>query len=519
MPDPAFQKYLVAMAEANTPDLQYRLIDAVSVITTAPDEKAILGWRTATRRPAQEAFDLALNQGESLIFDFGEHIVGFPEFHFSVASGIMDAPLRVRFVFGETEAEVSIPFDPYSGKLCRSWLQDEVINIDVLPHMLKLVRRYAFRFVKIEVTAMTKWITLRVGSVRCNTITSAGELKRPLHTDAPSELAAIDAVAIRTLKNCMQTVLEDGPKRDRRLWIGDFCLGMLTSYVTCPCFHLARRCLYLFAGLAHEDGGLPACVYEKPEPMTAPEFILDYAMEYASCLADYYRFSHDADTVAELLPFAAKQFEFVLDSIDESGLFHDPKKYWIFIDWAKGLDKETALTGVFIRTAKQLMALAAITGQPELCQKLPDVVAKTCDAAMKYLLDAETGLFVSGPNRQYSFASQIWMVLAGVPTTDESRGILQKMLSAKEIIPPASPMLYHYFLEALLTAGMKDEAIRQIKHYWGGMVNLGATAFWETFIVEDPLFSGATSNPIMTSRCHVWGCTPAYFIREYGLDR
>lgn len=517
MQDPAFNKYLIALAQANIPELNHTVLEPISVVTMVPDDQALLNRRIDSRQPAQQAYERQLQSGDSLILDFGEHVVGYPEFDFSVASGTMDAPLRIQLVFGETEGEVSTPFDPYTGKLCRSWLQDEVINIDVLPHTLKLTRRYAFRFVKVEIIAMSKWFKLCIGAVRCDAVTSAGENKRPLSKNASPLLAAMDDVAIRTLRNCMQTVVEDGPKRDRRLWIGDFYLGVLTSYITCQNLQLARRCLYLFAGLTHDDGSLPACVYETPEPATAPEFILDYALFYTSCLSDYYRFSHDKETVTELLPTAVKQFDFVLMHMDDQGLFRDPEKYWIFIDWAKDLHKETALNGVFIRTAKQLIALSAVIGQPELCGGLPDAVSKTCEAAKQHLFDADKGLFVSGPKRQISFASQIWMILAGVTTTEESRVILENILKTDDCIAPASPILYYFFIEALLMSGMRDEALKQMEIYWGGMLKLGATTFWETFTAADPLFDGATSNPLMTSRCHIWGCTPAYFIREYGL--
>ena len=47
-----------------------------------------------------------------------------------------------------------------------------------------------------------------------------------------NELKKIDLIAVNTLKNCMQRVFEDGPKRDRRLWIGDLRLLALTDYAT-----------------------------------------------------------------------------------------------------------------------------------------------------------------------------------------------------------------------------------------------------------------------------------------------
>ena len=64
----------------------------------------------------------------------------------------------------------------------------------------------------------------------------------------------------------MQTVYEDGPKRDQRLWIGDLYLESLANTYSFKNHELTRRCLYLLAALADEDGWLHATVFEYPDP-------------------------------------------------------------------------------------------------------------------------------------------------------------------------------------------------------------------------------------------------------------
>ena len=46
----------------------------------------------------------------------------------------------------------------------------------------------------------------------------------------------------------MQTVFEDEPKRDRRLWLGDLRLEALANYETYRNFDIVKRSLYLLAG-------------------------------------------------------------------------------------------------------------------------------------------------------------------------------------------------------------------------------------------------------------------------------
>ncbi|MBA0900693.1 sugar hydrolase, partial [Escherichia coli] len=70
--------------------------------------------------------------------------------------------------------------------------------------------------------ALSRKFRLQFDEIALETVTSAGSPHPAVIADP--QLKAIDDVAVRTLKNCMQEVFEDGPKRDRRLWLGDLRL-------------------------------------------------------------------------------------------------------------------------------------------------------------------------------------------------------------------------------------------------------------------------------------------------------
>jgi len=58
-----------------------------------------------------------------------------------------------------------------------------------------------------------------------------------------------------------------------------------------------------------------------------------------------------------------------------------------------------------------------------------------------------------------------------------------------------------------------------MKDYWGGMLRLRATSFWETY---DPTESGAQhyamyGRPFGKSLCHAWGASPIYLLGRYYL--
>ena len=76
-----------------------------------------------------------------------------------------------------------------------------------------------------------------------------------------------------------------------------------------------------------------------------------------------------------------------------------------------------------------------------------------------------------------------------------------------------------YELEALCAMGEQNYVLKEIKNYWGGMLNLGATSFWEEY---NPSKKGAEhyamyGRPFGKSLCHAWGASPIYLFGKYYL--
>src|SRR5690606_15739859 len=127
-----------------------------------------------------------------------------------------DAPAHLRFTFGETLCEIAEPFSEYEGWLSSSWLQQHDEYIDVIPSTIQLSRRYCFRYLKITVVSLSPKYQLRLTDVTFETVSSAPET-HPACDTRDAQLRRIDEISVLTLRNCMQEVFEDGPKRDRRL--------------------------------------------------------------------------------------------------------------------------------------------------------------------------------------------------------------------------------------------------------------------------------------------------------------
>ena len=103
----------------------------------------------------------------------------------------------------------------------------------------------------------------------------------------------INRVGLSTLKECMQTVYEDGPKRDMRLWIGDLYLEALANAYSYQNNALTKRCLYLLAGLAKPSGILNSNISEVPTPRAQNSVTLDYCLLYNVALHEYLKASGD----------------------------------------------------------------------------------------------------------------------------------------------------------------------------------------------------------------------------------
>jgi hypothetical protein len=202
----------------------------------------------------------------------------------------------------------------------------------------------------------------------------------------------------------------------------------------------------------------------------------------------------------------------------ENGLFDSEEatknRWWLFVDWKIGLDKQAAIQGIIIMTMKNTYELAKLLGKENEVAELPQLIEKMTQAAKKNLYDSEKGYFVSGKDRQVSYASQAWMIMSGVANQEEGQKALKAIQNYPQTVKPGGPYLVHYYVEAMIKVGMKEEAKNEIKRFWGGMVQKGADTFWEVYDPENDFISPYRFHPL-NSYCHAWSCTPVYFIRKY----
>jgi hypothetical protein len=502
--EPHAEARWLSIAEGLKPRLRLEKLAPVALVKAVADGETFLQWRMERAAPP-----LPLKRGGSFIVDFGRHLTGTLAFSVEGVGTAVDSPVRLRLTFGEAPADVAVPLESYAGELSRAWLPDEVINIDFLPRRVEAPRRHAFRYVKFDVIDTSPNFAVNFKEIQATAQTSAGPMPPPLAASVDPLLRRIDTVSLATLRDCMQTVFEDGPRRDRRLWIGDLRLQAMTNYATFRNFDLVKRCLYLFAGLPREDGLVSACVYDEPKPLCGRQYIMDYAALYAAAVLDYVKASGDIATARELWPVVKRQFEILGQFIGADGLFRDPGGWWLFIDWREGLDTLAPMQAVLLFSYRAALELAQIAGEKVEYAERIEAMKK---AAQDNCYDPQRKLFVSGKQRQISWATQAWMVLAGVGTPEQGAAALRAVAEEKDAVRPGTPYLNHYVMEAMLACGMKAEALALLRDYWGGMARAGADTFWEVYDPSNPALSPYKSI-LVNSYCHAWSCTPAWFLR------
>ena len=296
---------------------------------------------------------------DQIVLDFGDHQVGYVTLDLSSAGSHQDAPAYLYLRFAERLEELGADPAEYDGWISKSWLQEEYIHVDVLPTRLCLPRRYAFRYMEIKVIDVSMKYSLVINDVQVKAVSAVSADQIPPLKMKDPLFRKIDRVAIRTLQNCMQDVFEDGPKRDRRLWIGDFRLQARANYLTFKNYNLVKRCLYLFGGMIFNEGKISACLFTEPLPEPDDTYLFDFALLYGSALLDYYEETGDRDTLRDLYPVAIRQIEIGLDYLNEDGVIPDrSSEFWCFVDWGEGLNTQAASLAVLIYSLRYGVRLA-----------------------------------------------------------------------------------------------------------------------------------------------------------------
>jgi hypothetical protein len=110
------------------------------------------------------------------------------------------------------------------------------------------------------------------------------------------------------------------------------------------------------------------------------------------------------------------------------------------------------------------------------------------------------------------------MILGRAIEGDEAARVMRSVQGMPDALKPVNPGLYHLAVQALCVSGLENDGVKLLRRYWGGMIERGATTFWEIYDSERPFLS-PYGNYLVNSCCHTWSCSPAYFLRKLAASR
>lgn len=305
----------------------------------------------------------------------------------------------------------------------------------------------------------------------------------------------------------------DGIKRDRWVWSGDAYQSYLMNY-------------YLFFDSPSVERTMSAL--RGKDPVTAHvNIIMDYSLYWFVGVYDYYLHTGDTKFIKTFYPRMKSLMDFCLERRNKNGFLEPLEGDWVFIDWADGLPKtgEVSFEQMLLARSLEAMSVSAeIAGKSEdqkQYQKLAsDLKAKLFDVFWDKKENVMKHQRIDGKMQNIvTRYANMFGIFFNYFTEEQKQSVKNKVLLNKDVLQITTPYMRFYELEALCAMDEQKLVLNEIHDYWGGMLNNGATSFWEKY---DPKQSGKEhlemyGRPYGKSLCHAWGASPIYLLGKYYL--
>jgi alpha-L-rhamnosidase len=327
------------------------------------------------------------------------------------------------------------------------------------------------------------------------------------------EINKIWDVAAYTLHLNTREFFIDGIKRDRWVWSGDAYQSYLMNY-------------YLYFDSPEVTHTLLAL--RGKDPVTSHiNTIMDYTFYWFLGIKDYYQYTGDKSFIERNYPSMQKMMDFCLSRRDKDGLVQGLTGDWVFIDWADGLSKQGEVSFeqvLFCRSLETMAECARIAGDNLGSAKYAQLAANLRSKIFKYYWSNEKHALVHSridgkPTDNVTRYANMFSIFFNYFNDEQKQDVKKYVLLNNDVPKITTPYMQFYQLEALCAMGEQNYVLKQIKSYWGGMLKLGATTFWEEY---NPADTGAQhyamyGRPYGKSLCHAWGASPIYLLGKYYL--
>ncbi len=387
---------------------------------------------------------LKLQPGAGLLLDFGIEINGSVSIITPIGPNKNPSMLRIRL--GESVAESMAGFGERGAQNDHA-LRDQTV---FLPWLGKTtIGPSGFRFLRIdnlekdrdiEISQIHAQLVIRdipyIGSFEC----SDPRLNKIWQTGA------------YTVHLNMQEYLWDGIKRDRLVWLGDMHPEVSVINAVFGYNEVVPRSLDL--------------IRDATPVKTWMNGISSYSMWWVIIHEDWYLHHGNLTYLREQQKYLTALLRRLTTFVDEDG--KETLDGNRFLDWPTSTSKlavHEGLQAMMLMTLSSGSRLADILGDRELSQ----LCKSTCDELRKHQ-----------PETSGRKSPAALLALAGLRDSKEVAELILKVDGPKDL----STFYGYYVLNALAQADEVDAGLDMIDRYWGGMIDLGATTFWEDFNLD-----------------------------------
>jgi len=427
----------------------------------------------------------------SLTLDFGKEVSG--RLRLVSAS---DVPVTIETSYGESAEEAM--GHPYFG----------VRDVTVPPHGEAFGPKSAFRYVRLTFLSGTAshWSRIDVQGIAFPVdYLGSFESSDPI-------LNRIWETGAYTAHLCMQEGIWDAPKRDRGRWMGDLDVtGRVISSV--------------FADRELMEQTMATIIGDSPVTRDI-NTIAGYSALWITGQADFYRHTGDLDYLRSLHPQLLELLRVMDAELDSSGLFANPQKHKVFVDWSDGFSTDTSDARIathmeFYLAYREVAYLLAELGDTSNAATYKTASERLRLAAQNKLLNPGTNTF---GNR---WQSNAMAVVSGAATPPQQQAIWSEVLShvthlegPKTVV---TPYYGFYVLDAMAHLNHRPEALTWMRQYWGGMIAEGATSFWEAYDPRWPkqdfhaYLEADGKRGYYTSLAHGWSSGPTAWLMQQVL--
>lgn len=444
--------------------------------------------------PVKEQTAVSTVKGKnSMLVDFGKETFGFIKLHGLKGKG------RISVYYGESEEEA------LSTEHCEALDRVDVDHPVEKDETMKLSK--AYRFVNVQydegvtldsVSMLYEYADVKErGGFKCN----------------DEEINRIYDVAKYTFELNTREFFIDGIKRDRWIWSGDAYQSYLMNYYLYFDNETVKRTTYALRG---------------KDPVTGHiNTIMDYTFFWFLGIYDYYLYTGDKNFIAQNYDRMKTLMDYVLARRNKDGLMEWMTGDWIFIDWAEGLSKKGEVSFeqlLFARSLETMTLCANIANDKDAAAQYQTLAAdmrkKLFDIYWNDQKHALVHSRVDGKQTEnVTRYANMFSIFFDYFNEQQKQQVKTSVLLSDHIQKITTPYMRFYELEALCAMGEQNYVLKEMKDYWGGMLKLGATSFWEEY---NPAKQGAEHYAMYgrefgKSLCHAWGASPLYLLGKYYL--